>query len=49
MVVANEAEATEQPDNSARVIELGIFQEWGEGERADDHGVEVYSDTVATV
>ena len=49
MVMANEAEATEQPDHSARVIEYGIFQEWGEGERADPHGVEVYSDTTATV
>ena len=49
MVMANEAEATEQPDHSARVIEYGIFQEWGEGARADFHGVEVYSDTAATV
>jgi hypothetical protein len=49
MVMANEAEPTEQPDNSARIIEYGIFQEWGEGERADPHGAEVYSDTVATV
>jgi|TARA_Y100001963_G_C6768951_1_gene443779 hypothetical protein len=49
LVMANEAEATEQPDHSARVLELGIFQEWSEGERADSHGVEIYSDSAATI
>jgi hypothetical protein len=49
LVMANEAEPTEQPDHSLRAIELGIFQEWGEAERADEHGVEVYSDVAATV
>jgi hypothetical protein len=49
MVMANEAEATEQTDESARMIELGVFQEWSEGERADKHGVEIYSDTEATI
>jgi len=49
LVHANEAEATEQPDHSLRALELGIFQEWGEAERADPHGVEVYSDTTSTV
>jgi hypothetical protein len=49
MVMANEAEATEQTDESARMIELGVFQEWSEGERADAHGVEIYSDTAATI
>lgn len=49
MVTANNAEATEQPDESARIIEYGLFQEWGEAERADTHGVEVYSDAEATV
>jgi hypothetical protein len=48
-VRANSAEATQEDDNSLRAIEYGIFQEWGEGERADPHGVEVYSDTTATV
>ena len=43
-VVANEADTTEQDDNSLRAIEYGIFQEWGEGERADGHGVEIHSD-----
>jgi len=49
MVTANNAEATEQPDESARIIEYGLFQEWGEAERADAHGVEVFSDAEATV
>ena len=48
-VMANEAEATEESDNSLRAIEYGIFQEWSEAEVADPHGVEVYSDTTATV
>jgi hypothetical protein len=49
LVMANNADSTEENDNSLRAIEYGIFQEWGEGERADAHGVEVYSDTTATV
>jgi len=49
MVMANEAEATEQTDESARMIELGVFQEWGEGLRADPHGVMIYSNTSATI
>jgi len=49
LVMANEAETTEEDDNSLRAIEYGIFQEWGEGERADVHGVEIYSDTAATI
>ena len=49
MVMANEAEATEQTDESARMIELGVFQEWSEGERADAHGVEIFSDAAATI
>ena len=49
MVMANDAEVTEEDDNSLRAIEYGCFQEWGEGERADAHGVEVYSDSEATV
>ena len=48
-VRANTAEPTQEDDNSLRAIEYGIFQEWGEAERADPHGVEVYSDTAATV
>lgn len=49
LVMANEMEATEQTDNSLRVIEYGVFQEWGEGLRADPYGVEMYFDATATV
>lgn len=48
-VRANMAEPTLEDFNSLRAIEYGIFQEWGEAERADPHGVEVFSDTTATV
>jgi hypothetical protein len=41
---ANTAEPTEEIDNSLRAHELGIFQEWAEGERADPHRIEVFSD-----
>ena len=49
MVMATNAEATEQADHSLRATEYGIFQEWGEGERADPHGVEIFSDASATL
>lgn len=49
LVMANEAEVTEQPDHSARYIEYGIFQEWSESEVADPHGVEIYSDAASTL
>ncbi len=49
MVIANDADVTEEDDNSLRATEYGIFQEWAEGERADPHGVEVFSDAAATV
>jgi hypothetical protein len=50
LVMTNEAETAEQQaDISLRADEFGLFQEWGEAERADPHGVEVYSDTTATV
>jgi|TARA_R100000501_G_C2626016_1_gene119576 hypothetical protein len=49
MVMANEAEVTRDEDHSLRAEEIGIFQEWGEGELVDNWGVEVYSDTAATV
>lgn len=48
-VMANNADVTEQEDKSLRAVEYGIFQEWGTSLRADPHGVEVYSDTLATV
>jgi hypothetical protein len=49
MVVANDADVTEEDDNSLRASEYGIFQEWAEGERADPHGLEVFSDAESTV
>jgi hypothetical protein len=49
LVMANDMDPTEESDNSLRAVEYGIFQEWGEGERADAHGVEMYSDTTATI
>jgi hypothetical protein len=49
IVIANNAEVTEESDNSLRAVEYGVFQEWSEGERADPHGVAVKSDTEATV
>jgi hypothetical protein len=49
MVVANDSDVTEENDNSLRAREYGIFQEWAEGERADPHGVEVYSNAAATI
>ena len=48
MVMANNADSTEQEDHSLPATEYGIFQEWGEGERADVHGVEIYSNSAST-
>ena len=48
MVMANNADSTEPEDHSLRATEYGIFQEWGEGERADVHGVEIYSNSAST-
>lgn len=49
LVMANDAETTEQADNSLRAIEYGLFQEWGEAERIDTWGVEIYSDSSSTL
>jgi len=49
MVIADDADVTEEDDNSLRAKEYGIFQEWAEGERADAHGVEIFSDAAATI
>ena len=49
MVMANNADVTEETDESLRAIEIGIFQEWDETARALDHGVEVESDCSTTV
>ena len=48
-VEEGEAEPTNEPDNSLRVVEYGLFKSWGEGERADAHGVEMLFDAAATV
>jgi hypothetical protein len=34
-------------NGSARWVEIGLFGSWGEGERADLHGVEIFSDVTA--
>ena len=47
--MATDAESTEEIDNSLRARELGIFQTWGEAERADPYGVEMFFDATATV
>ena len=49
MVIANDADVTEEDDNSLRATEYGIFQEWAEGERADPHGVTIYTDAEGTL
>lgn len=42
-------DVVEEEDKSLRATEYGMFWTWGEGLRADPWGVEVYSDTLATV
>ena len=49
LVIANDADVTEETDNSLRAVEYGAFQEWGEAERADKHGIVVNSDCEATI
>lgn len=49
MVEEGQAEATEEDDNSLRVIEMGLFKSWGETLQIDVHGVEIFSDAEATV
>jgi hypothetical protein len=49
LVTAGETEVTEEDDKSLRAIEYGLFMEWSEGERADPHAVEIYSDAAATI
>lgn len=51
IVVVNEGndESTEEPDNSLRVVEYGLFKSWGEALIVDPYAVEVYSDITATV
>jgi len=49
MVEEGQAEATEEDDNSLRVIEMGLFKSWGETLQIDVHGVEIFSDAEPTV
>jgi hypothetical protein len=49
IAIDQDAEATEQRDESLRAIEYGIFQPWAEGLRADPHGIEFYGDAATTV
>ena len=49
LVHAVDADPTEEVDNSMRVVEYGLFQVWGEAQVVDAHGVEVYSNSAATV
>ncbi len=42
------AEAVDETDESARITEFGLFKSWGEALQIDVHGVEIFSDTVAT-
>jgi hypothetical protein len=49
LVMATEAEATEEKDNSLRAVELGIFQVWSEAEIATAYGVEIYTDVTVTI
>lgn len=49
LVMANDAEPTEETDNSLRAIEYGLFQEWGESEIADPHMIEIFSDSSSTL
>lgn len=42
-------EATEQTDESARLVEMGLFKSWTESEIADPHGVTIRSDAASTL
>lgn len=49
LIMATDADATSEVDNSLRATEVGIFQVWGEAEIADPYGVDITSDASATV
>ena len=49
MVLEGNDESTRETDESRRTTEYGLFKSWGEAERADPHGVEMYFDAEATV
>jgi len=49
MVLEGNDESTRETDESRRTTEYGLFKSWGEAERADPHGVEMYFDAAATV
>ena len=49
LVMANDADATQEIDNSLRAAELGIFQTWSEALTANPYGAEMFFDSAATV
>ena len=49
LVMETDAEPTQERDESLRATEVGLFQSWGEAERADPHGVAGTFDAAATV
>ena len=49
MVMEAEDDTATEVDISHRLTEFGLFKAWGEGERADPHGVEMLFDGAATV
>ena len=49
MVLEGNDESTRETDESRRTTEYGLFKSWGEAERADPHGVEMYFNAQATV
>ena len=49
MVLEGGDDTPTEVDISHRLQEFGIFKAWGEDERADPHGVEMFFDGAATV
>ena len=49
VMVDMDSDDAPERDMSLRAKEYGLFREWGEGERADPWGVEVFHDAAATV
>jgi hypothetical protein len=48
LVHEGESEPVEEVDNTARLVEIGLFQSWGEAERVDPWGYELFHDATAT-
>ena len=49
MVLESEEDTATEIDISHRLTEYGLFKAWGEGERADPHGVEMFFQGKASV